>query len=274
MSDKKQPPSSKKTPPAKTGKDRPINPSKTTSQGPPPADSKAYPDNNYSDYTQTISTKSHYEDALFNDEEALDKALANSVAETQPGEIEIPTLTDQENASPASNNDDSNTLALSGISPADNRYSDYDIEIEAKNHYEDALFADADALDNALTASHKEDPAKMHKQSTQAQNDGPSARDCARDPQPTENEQPVIDLAIFLTDKTKNGAFKNCSDQQTSKHSRLSVDPAGVNGSPVSAYIDYDDGLKIEPEIKIAKPPKLTTIEKHKAKVMAGVTLI
>ena len=33
-------------------------------------------------------------------------------------------------------------------------YSDYEITLETKDHYEDALFTDDESLDQALTASH------------------------------------------------------------------------------------------------------------------------
>lgn len=93
-------------------------------------------------------------------------------------------------------------------------YSDYEITIETKDQYEDALFADDESLDQALTSPQKAINDQPEKRSTTALDEPKSIS---------------IDYSIFLSEQSRSGNFSISNNAPSSK--QLKLTEASLNGS-------------------------------------------
>ncbi|MEE8058070.1 MAG: hypothetical protein V3T17_09560 [Pseudomonadales bacterium] len=131
-------------------------------------------------------------------------------------------------------------------------YSDYEITIETKASYEDALFSDVEALDEALE---------------QARNQSHSSKLAPVEPLIQEKPEEVeYDFSEFLTADSQAGKF-SASSTKPLNGSQLSVPKEGLNNSPVSIDItavanshessadsDQTQELLIEEYLEVAEP--------------------
>ncbi len=148
-------------------------------------------------------------------------------------------------------------------------YSDYEITIEAKEHYADALFSDDDALNQALSQasnSNKTEPA------TEKSSAPPESTESHSKNNPESNNalpvEAVIDYSVFLPPNNYDNAHDNAahiaapSSQQAPV---LSVTAAGLNHSPITWSADdsteEQDNKAIEQLLIDTDKPLATTTE-------------
>jgi len=145
-------------------------------------------------------------------------------------------------------------------------YSDYEIAIESKEHYEDALFTDEDDLSASLTG---EQAAIETKQTTDTKSVDTPQPESNKDKQETASADNTVELPLvnpefsftdLLTQASREGVF-NTQDNQflASEETELRVLASGLNHSIASETIDYD--LLLEDFAPNIKP--LREIEKQ-----------
>jgi hypothetical protein len=137
-------------------------------------------------------------------------------------------------------------------------YSDYEITIESKEHYEDALFSDLESLGKSLkqnTAAEKPEAAAAKV----------SAKSSSNKTKKSSNNTPPqsqpIDFTSFLSPLSKAGRF-SLNNELTSTAHHLKATEGGINLSPVCDDIVYEDDLdETEEKVSIEKPSDTTANE-------------
>lgn len=100
-------------------------------------------------------------------------------------------------------------------------YSDYEITLEQKSDYEDAIFANEEELDHALTSSQTDSP-KQHLSADKAK------------PEPTDNTATQIDYSVFTKKLVTNTQQKTDVAPKTKK---ISILENTLNDSPARKMI-------------------------------------
>ncbi len=132
-------------------------------------------------------------------------------------------------------------------------YSDYEITVEARDHYEDALFSDDDSLEQALHGSKPEPQAEKH-----ATDKSPSLT-----PEHSTEKKIEVDYRQFLTTGSQSGSFA-LNTETTSVNTQLIAIDGQLNSSiPAESTAITSSSSEIVTEaISKSKQDKKTTSKK------------
>lgn len=216
----------------------------------------AVPVKDYAHYEVEVEAKESYEGALFADESELDQALNISEPAAKPTK-KAPPANYQDNAAADKGASD----AISSVPVKD--YANYEVEVEEKTEFKDALYADESAIefsDNA--ADSNTDAEKTPSQAQQAVAAEAEAETEQAPPQAIE-----IDFDVFLP--KGNQATKAYLPELGLNNStkRELKDLPTVTDAP---FIDLA-ALEPDPEPEPEAPPK-NLAEKIKRKALAEIT--
>lgn len=187
-----------------------------------PAVTKAAPQNGdkYAKDHIEIIAKSDYEDALFESEDALLQALESN-RPSRP--VAAMSATDDQGVA--------ELAAAAAAIPVNIDYADYEIEVEEKKSYSDAMFSDEEAVNQALTLGTLKEPTPTRVEP--AKDDKPQAKNIAL----------CLDFSCFITDKII------LADITSRKHP-LRLHALGINQSFVSPHAKnlntFDEPLFVE----------------------------
>lgn len=124
-------------------------------------------------------------------------------------------------------------------------YSDYEITLETKDHYEDALFSDDESLEQALTAPQE---TIAEKQATAEEKETtPREKSAGENPQAAIK---IIDYSDFLTEQSRVGAF-NKSSVDESQDTQLMLSETTLNGSTIGGQTPLTIIQETVPEVEL-----------------------